>query len=66
MAATAMIVTSLLGRRAIAEKGLQGLSGIKVEEVELRQSRDSQLAVDSIPGNAQTLLIPYRRLSWGA
>ena len=66
MNATAMIVTSLLGRRAIAEKGLQGLSGIKVEEVELRQSRDSQMSVDEIPGNAQMLLQPYRRMSWGA
>jgi len=66
MQATGMITTSLLGRRAIAEKGLQGLSGIKVEEVELRQSRDSQMALDDIPGNAQMLLSPYRRLLWGA
>jgi hypothetical protein len=66
MQATAMITTSLLGRRAIAEKGLMGLSGIKVEEVELRQSRDSQMALDDIPGNAKMLLSPYRRLLWGA
>ena len=66
MNATAMVTTSLLGRRAIADKGLLGLSGIKVNEVELRQSRDSQMALDQIPGNAQMLLVPYRRFHWGA
>lgn len=66
MNATGMITTSLLGRRAIADKGLLGLSGIKVNEVELRQSRDSQIALDEIPGNAQMLLVPYRRFHWGA
>jgi hypothetical protein len=64
--ATAMIVTSLLGRRSIAERGMLGLSGITVNEVELRQSRDSQMAVDEIPGNARMLLVPYRRFHWGA
>lgn len=66
MTATAMITTTLLGNRAINEKGLQGLSGIRVEEVEIRQSRDSQLARDTVPGNAQLLLAPYRRFHWGA
>jgi hypothetical protein len=66
MNATGMVATSLLGRRAIADKGLIGLSGIKVNEVELRQSRDSQVALDEIPGNAQMLLVPYRRFHWGA
>lgn len=64
--ATAIITTSLLGSRAIAEKGLLGLSGIRVEEVEIRQSRDSRLAVDEIPGTAQKLLNPYRYLHWGS
>lgn len=66
MNATAMITTAQLGRRAIADKGLIGLSGIKVNEVELRQSRDSQNALDEIPGNAHMLLVPYRRFHWGA
>jgi hypothetical protein len=66
MNATAMITTSLLGRRSIAERGMLGLSGITVNEVELRQSRDSQIAVDEIPGNARMLLVPYRRFHWGA
>lgn len=64
--ATAMITTSLLGQRSINEKGLQGLSGIRVEEVELRQSRDAQLARDQVPGLAQQLLDPYRYMHWGA
>lgn len=64
--ATAMITSALLGRAAINAKGLQGLSGIKVEEVEIRQSRDSQIALDAIPGNAEMLLVPYKRFHWGA
>lgn len=65
MTATALIVTSLLGQQEIAAKGLLGLSGIRVEEVEIRQSRDAQSARDDIPGLAKELLRPYRRLSWG-
>jgi len=64
--AVAIITTSLLGARAIKEKGLAGLSGMKVEEVEIRQSRDAQLARDDIPGLAQRLLTPYRYFHWGA
>lgn len=64
--AVALIVTSLLGSRSIAERGLQGLSGIRVEEVEIRQSRDAQLARDDIPGLAKQLLMPYRYHHWGS
>ena len=64
--AVAIITTSLLGARSINEKGLAGLSGIKVEEVEIRQSRDAQVARDDIPGLAQRLLTPYRYFHWGA
>jgi hypothetical protein len=64
--ATSIITTSLLGQQAIAAKGLQGLSGLRVEEVEIRQSRDAQLARDQIPGNADILLVPFKRFSWGA
>lgn len=65
MLATSMVTTSVLGQRSIVSKGLQGLSGIRVEEVEIRQSRDAQAARDQIPGLAQSLLQPYKRLSWG-
>lgn len=65
MLATSLITTSLLGQRSIVSKGLQGLSGIRVEEVEIRQSRDAQAARDSIPGLAQTYLTPFKRFSWG-
>jgi hypothetical protein len=64
--AVAIITTSLLGQRSINEKGLQGLSGIRVEEVELRQSRDAQIARDMVPGLAQQLLDPFRYFHWGA
>ena len=64
--ATALITTTLLGSWSINQKGLQGLSGIRVEEVEIRQSRDAQLARDSVPGLAQQLLEPYRYFHWGA
>ena len=64
--ATSIITTSLLGQQAINTKGLQGLSGLRVEEVEIRQSRDAQLARDEVPGNAAILLRPFQRFSWGA
>lgn len=66
MTATSVITTSLLGQRDVAARGLLGLSGIRVEEVEIRQSRDAQLARDEIPGVAKSLLRPYQKFSWGA
>lgn len=65
MMATAILTTSLLGQRNIVASGLQGLSGIRVEEVEIRQSRDAQAARDQIPGVVQALLGPFRRMHWG-
>lgn len=58
--AVAMVCTQLLGNRAIVEAGMQGISGIKIEEVEIRQSRDAQSAKTEISGLAEQLLIPYR------
>ncbi len=56
--ATSMIVTELFGSSSIAASGLTGLSGIKVEEVELRQSRASFMATGISPA-AAILLDPY-------
>jgi len=63
--ATGLITTQLLGSRAIAAQGMMGLSGISVEEIEIRQSRDSQSMRDSISGLAAQLLQPYVRMVWG-
>jgi len=61
--ATGLVVGDLLGQSAIAAAGLIGLSGIKVEEVELRQSARVSFAVQPINAAAATLLAPYRYVS---
>lgn len=58
--ATALVTTQLLGTREIVAAGMSGLSGIRVEEVELRQSRDALAARQEISGLAATLLIPFK------
>jgi hypothetical protein len=58
--ATGLVATQLLGNRAIVAAGMQGISGIKIEEVEIRQSRDAQAAKTEISGLAAELLEPYR------
>jgi len=63
--ATALVASDLLGQANIAAAGLLGLSGIKVEEVELRQSAKVGLYTTPINGAAQRLLAPYVYLSWG-
>lgn len=58
MLATAMLVTDITAATSIASSGLSGLSAIKVEEVELRQSKGNFLSSGvSVP--AQSLLAPY-------
>lgn len=61
-AATALIMSDLLGASAIAAAGMLGLSGIRVEEVELRQSSKVNFYVNPINAAAQVYLAPYRAL----
>ncbi len=63
--AQGLIATQLLGNRAIVVGGMQGISGFRVEEVEVRQSRDAQAAKTEVSGLAAQLLQPYKRLHWG-
>lgn len=58
--AVGMVATQLLGNRAIVAAGMQGISGIKVEEVEIRQSRDAQAAKTEVSGLAASLLEPFK------
>lgn len=60
--ATSLVTTDLSGAVRIAEAGLLGLSGIKVEEVELRQSSKVNFYVTPINPAAQVLLAPYKAL----
>jgi hypothetical protein len=61
--ATGFVMDDLHGQSAIAAAGMIGLSGIKVEEVELRQSSRVNFAVQPINAAAATLLAPYRYVS---
>jgi len=62
--ATGEIATSLLGERELTEKGMRGLAGIQIAEVNLRRSFEGGKISDEIkariPPNAQALLEPYR------
>lgn len=58
-AATALIASDLFGAGRIAAAGMLGLSGIKVEEVELRQSSKVNFFVNPINAAAQIYLAPY-------
>lgn len=57
--AVQLIATDLLGQTAIAAAGLIGLSAIKVEEVELRQSSKVNFAVTPVNPAAQAYMGPY-------
>lgn len=61
---SAMIATDVLGQSAIAGAGMLGLSGIRVEEVELRQSSKVGLYTTPVNGAARLLLAPYVYLNW--
>ena len=57
--ATALITNDLVGQSAIAAAGMLGLSGIKVEEVELRQSSKINFYVTPVNSAAAALLDAY-------
>jgi len=58
-AATSLIATDLLGQAAIVGSGLLGLSGLKVEEVEIRLSAKVNFGVQPISAAAAIYLAPY-------
>lgn len=58
-AASSLIATDMLGQSAIAASGMLGLSGIKVEEVELRQSAKINFMVQPVNAAARVYLGPY-------
>lgn len=58
-AASSMITTDLIAYAALAAQGMLGLSAIRVEEVELRQSAKVNFAVQPISVAAQIYLGPY-------
>ncbi len=60
--ATALIASDLGGAAAIAAAGMLGLSGIKVEEIELRQSSKVNFYVNPINAAAQVYLAPYKAM----
>lgn len=70
--ATGIIVTSQLGERSLAQKGMTGLAAIRIAEVQLartmsREGQQNSQANQSfvIPDAAQALLEPYRFHSVG-
>lgn len=58
--ATAIIVSDLIGYTNINASGLSGLSGIRVEEIELRQSSKAGFITAPISPAADKLLAPYK------
>lgn len=63
--ATSLILSDLFGQQRIAGSGMLGLSGLKVEEIEIRQSAKVGLYSTPVNGAAARLLDPYVYLSWG-
>lgn len=58
-AATTLVATDMFGAANIAASGLLGLSGIKVEEVEMRQSSKVNFFVTPVNAAAKIYLAPY-------
>lgn len=56
------MASDIIGGQNIVAAGLLGLSGIKVEEVELRQSSKVNFYTTPISPAAQTYLAPYRAM----
>lgn len=63
--ATAVVVTDLIGAGQVVGAGLQGLSRIKAEEIELATDAKSSVTSGDINERAKLLLAPYREFSWG-
>jgi hypothetical protein len=63
--ATAMIATDIIGQQAIVQSGLVGLSSLKVEEIEIKQSHTGGLYNQPVNAAAAMLLDPYVYFSWG-
>ena len=63
--ATAMIATDIIGQQAIVQSGLIGLSSLKVEEIEIKQSTTGGLYNQPVNAAAAALLDPYVYFSWG-
>jgi hypothetical protein len=61
---TAIVVTDMLGYSNINASGLGGLSGIKVEEIELRQSSKAGFNNKDIHPAAAVYLSSYKYVSW--
>lgn len=57
--ATSLVVTDMIGQSNIAAAGLLGLSGFRVEEVEVRQSSKVNFDVQPINAAALMVLAPY-------
>jgi len=58
--ATGLLVTDLIGYANINAAGLSGLSGIRVEEIELRQSSKAGFIATPISRAVAALLAPYK------
>ena len=63
--ATAVVMTDLLGATNIVGAGLQGLSRIRAEEIEIAQDSHSPIASGEISERAKLLLNGYREIHWG-
>lgn len=57
--AEGLITTDLIGAGNLAAAGMLGLSGFKVEEVEIRQSSKINFAVQPVNAAAKLMLAPY-------
>lgn len=63
--AVGVVATDLLGAVNIVGAGLQGLSRIKAEEIELAQDGRSSIVTGELNGRAQLLLADLREYHWG-
>ena len=63
--AVGVITTDLIGSASIVGAGLLGLSGIRAEEIELRQATNTRITAGEISDRAKALLMPYREFHWG-
>jgi hypothetical protein len=63
--ATGLIATDILAQAGVAAAGLNGLSYLRVEEIEIRQSSTIGLYARPVNAAAAMLLTPYIYQSWG-